>query len=43
MSRITYWAKTNDIDIDIKVFLFKMEIEEIAKKKFNPGGPVLMY
>ena len=40
---MTYWAKTNGIEIDTLVFFVKMEIEETVKTKFNPGGPVEMY
>ena len=38
-----YWDKTNDIENDTAVFFVKLEIEEIVKTKFNPGGPVAMY
>ena len=38
-----YWSKNNVIEIDTAVFFFKMEIEEMVKTKFNPGGPVEMY
>ena len=36
-------AKKNGIEIDTEVFFVNMEIEEIIKTKFNPGGPVEMY
>ena len=38
-----YWVKTNGIEIDTVVFFVKLEIEEMVKTKFNPGGPVAMY
>ena len=38
-----YWAKKNGIGIDTAVFFFKLAIEEMVKKQFNPGGPVAMY
>ena len=38
-----YWAKTNGIKIDIAIFFVKLEIEEMAKTKFNLVGPVAMY
>ena len=38
-----YWAKKNGIEIDTEVLLVKLEIEEMVKTKFNPGGPVKMY
>ena len=38
-----YWVKTNGIEIDTAVFFVKLEIEEMVKTKFNPGGPVAMY
>ena len=38
-----YWDKTNGIENDTAVFFVKLEIEEIVKTKFNPGGPVAMY
>ena len=38
-----YWAKKNGIEINIAVLFFKLEIEEMVKTKFNPGGPVAMY
>ena len=38
-----YWAKTNGIKIDTAVFFVKLEIGEMVKTKFNPGGPVAMY
>ena len=38
-----YWAKKNGIEIDTAVLFFKLVIEEMVKKKFNPGGPVGMY
>ena len=38
-----YWSKTNGIDIDTAVFFVKLSIEEMTKKKFNPGGPVETY
>ena len=38
-----YWAKTNGIEIDTDVFFVKLTIEEMAKTKFNLGGPVAMY
>ena len=38
-----YWAKTNSIEIDTSLLFVKLAIEEMVKKKFNPGGPVAMY
>ena len=38
-----YWAKTNVIEIYTAVIFVKLEIEEIVKTKFNPGGLVAMY
>ena len=38
-----YWAKTNVIEIDTAVFFVNLEIEDMVKTKFNPGGPVEMY
>ena len=38
-----YWDKTEGIDIDTAVFFVNLEIEEMVKTKFNPGGPVTMY
>ena len=38
-----YWSKTNGTEIDTAVLFFNLEIEEMAKTKFNPGGPVAMY
>ena len=38
-----YWANTNGIEIDAAVFFVNLEIEEMVKTKFNPGGPVVMY
>ena len=43
LSGVMYWAKTNIIEIDTYVFFVKLEIEEMLKTKFNPGGPVAMY
>ena len=38
-----YWAKKNGIKIETAVLFVNMAIEEKAKTKFNPGGPVAMY
>ena len=38
-----YWDKTNGIEIDTAVLFVKLEIEEMVKTKFNPGGPVAIY
>ena len=38
-----YWSNTNVIEIDTAVLLVKLEIEEMVKTKFNPGGPVAIY
>ena len=43
LSEMMYWAKTNGIEIDTAVFFVRLKIEEMVKKKFNPGGPVAMY
>ena len=43
LSGVMYWTKTNGIEIDTAVFFVKLAIEEMAKTKFNPGGPVEMY
>ena len=42
-SGMMYWAKTNGIEIDTAIFFVKLAIDEMVKKKFNPGGPVAMY
>ena len=43
LAGMMYWAKTNGIKIDIAIFFVKLEIEEMVKTEFNPGGPVEMY
>ena len=43
LAGMMYWAKTNVIEIDTAVFSVKLEIGEMVKTKFNPGGPVEMY
>ena len=43
LSGMMYWANTNGIEIDTVVFFFKLEIEEMVKTKYNPGGPVAIY
>ena len=43
LAGMMYWAKTNGIEIDTAVFFVKLAIEEMARTKFNPGGPVAMY
>ena len=43
LAGMMYWSKTNIIEIDTAVFFVKLEIEEMVKTKFNPGGPVAMY
>ena len=43
LSGMMYCAKTNGIKIDTSVLFIKLEIEEMVKTKFNPGGPVAMY
>ena len=43
MAGMGYWAKTNKIEIDTAVLFVNLEIEEMVKIKFNPGGPVAMY
>ena len=43
LAGMMYWDKTNVIEIDTAVFFVKLEIEEMVKTKFNPGGPVAMY
>ena len=43
LAGMMYWAKTNGIKIDTVVFFFNLEIEEMLKTKFNPGGPVAMH
>ena len=43
MAGMMYWAKKNGIEIDTEVFFVKLEIKEMVKTKFNPGGPVVMY
>ena len=42
MAGMMYWAKTNGIKIDTAVLFVKLEIKEMVKTKFNPGGPVAM-
>ena len=37
-----YWSKTNGIEIDTALLFVNMEIEEMVKTKFNPGGPMEM-
>ena len=39
LAGMMYWAKTNGIEIDTAVFFVKLAIEDMVKKKFNPGGP----
>ena len=43
LTGMMYWAKKNGIKIDTAVFFVKLEIEEMAKTKLNPGGPMKMY
>ena len=43
LAGMMYWAKTNGIKIDTEVFFVKLEIEEMVKTKFSPGGPVATY
>ena len=43
LAGMMYWEKTNGIEIDTAVLFVKLEIEEMIKKKFNPGGLVAMY
>ena len=43
LAGMMYWAKKNGTEIDTAAFFVKLEIEEMAKTKFNPGGPVVMY
>ena len=38
-----YWADTNGIKIDTAVLFVKLEIEDMLKTKFNPGGTVAVY
>ena len=38
-----YWSNTNGIEVDTDVFFVNMEIEDMVKIKFNPGGLVAMY
>ena len=42
MSGMMYWSKTNGIEIDTALLFVNMEIEEMVKTKFNPGGPMEM-
>ena len=37
-----YWANKNVIKIDTAVLFVKLKIEDMVKKKTNPGGPVGM-
>ena len=43
LSGMMYWSKTNGIEIYKSVFFVNLAIEEMVKKKFNPGGPVEMH
>ena len=43
LARMMYWAKKNGIEIDTSVFFVKLAIDEMAKTKFNPRGPVEMH
>ena len=43
MAGLMYWDKTNGTKIDTAVLFVKLEIEEMVKTKFNPGGPVELY
>ena len=43
LTGMMYWAKTNGIEIDTALFFVKMDIEEMVRTKFNPGGLVTMY
>ena len=43
LAGMMYWSNKNGIEIDTAIFFVKMEIEEMVKKKINPGGPVAMY
>ena len=43
LAGMMYWANKNGTEIDTVVFFVNLEIEEMVKKKFNPGGPVTMY
>ena len=40
---MTYWAKTNWIDIDTVVFLVNISIKEMINTKLNPGEAVVMH
>ena len=43
LAGMTYWAKKNGTEIDTAVLFVNLEIEEMAKSKFNLGGPVAIY
>ena len=43
LAGMMFWAKINGIEIDTAVFFVNLEIEDMVKTKFNPGGPVAMY
>ena len=43
LAGMVYWSRTNGIKIDTDLFFVKLEIEEMVKIKFNPGGPVAIY
>ena len=43
LAGMMYWAKPNGIEIDTAILFFKMAIEDMVKKKFNPGCPGEMY
>ena len=43
LAGMMYWANTYGIEIDTAVLFVKLEIEDMFKNIFNPGGPVSMY
>ena len=43
LAGMMWCAKKNGIEIDTAVLFVKLEIEEMVKTKFNPGGLVAMY
>ena len=42
LAGMMYWANKNVIKIDTAVLFVKLKIEDMVKKKTNPGGPVGM-
>ena len=43
LAGLMYWSEMNGIDIYTAGFFVKLEIKDMVKTMFNPGGPVVMY